>query len=77
MQVYAKGVGFRKYAFGGVGYGEGKARLGEQLSLLRFGYADGYLRDRKNGVENWQKNKNELCMDVTIQERVVKNIPCQ
>ena len=56
MQVYAKGVGFRKYAFGGVGYGEGKARLGEQLSLLRFGYADGYLRDRKNGVENWQKN---------------------
>ena len=54
MQVYAKTVASRTYAFGGKGYGKDcskKERLTlKRLSVCRFGYADGFLRKRKNGV---------------------------
>ena len=72
MRVYAKGVSQWEYRLGGVGYGNGVAKPGEILSTYRFGYADGFLRSRKNGLVNWQKNKNDLCMDATIREGAAK-----
>ncbi len=55
MTVYAKNVANRRYAFGGVGYTEGKLPKGTPLSVLRIGYADG--AERGAGV----------CMDVSVQ----------
>lgn len=68
MSTYAKSVFCRTYSFGGVGYGDVKKEKGTKLTLCRVGYADGVLRNRKNGVENFDKNANELCMDVCIRE---------
>ena len=69
MTVYAKAISSRKYAFGGAGYGKAEVKKGETLSLFRFGYADGFLRARHNGVDGFEKNANELCMDASIQKR--------
>lgn len=68
MSTYAKSVFSRTYSFGGVGYGDVKKEKGTRFTLCRVGYADGVLRNRKNGVENFDKNANELCMDVCIRE---------
>lgn len=68
MSTYAKSVFSRTYSFGGVGYGDVKKEKGTKLTLCRVGYADGVLRNRKNGVENFDKNANELCMDICIRE---------
>ena len=71
MTVYAQSVGERRPSFGGVGYGVAQAKQGERLSVLRFGYADGFLRKRENGAHGAEKNANHLCMDVCIRrERV-------
>ncbi len=66
MSVWAKVVGVRGYAFGGVGYGEGSLKKGTPLTLLRAGYADGFLRQRENGAVGCEKNANNLCMDGCI-----------
>ncbi len=66
MSVWAKVVGVRNYAFGGVGYGDGSLEKGTPLTLLRAGYADGFLRQRENGAEGCEKNANNLCMDGCI-----------
>ena len=68
MQVYAQCVATRKYGFGTLGYGENirREKFGSQISTLRFGYADGFLRVQRNGVEGYEKNANNLCMDACI-----------
>ncbi len=68
MTVKAKGVQQRTYAFGGAGYGLAKVEKGEKLGVLRFGYADGFLRKRENGVDGWQEHANCLCMDACIRK---------
>lgn len=68
MTVYAKVIATRKYAFGGAGYGHVELEKGKNLSLYRFGYADGFLRNKENGADGWEKNANDLCMDVCIRE---------
>lgn len=72
MTVSAFSMGVRKIRFGGVGYGDtlNKKKLKEdfRISLLRFGYADGFLRQKENGVENFQENANNLCMDVCLRK---------
>ena len=66
MTVYAQAIGSRSYRFGGAGYGEvTDLAQGEQTTLLRVGYADGFLRNRENGLIG--KNRNVLCMDACIQ----------
>lgn len=70
MAVYAVSLGERKIRFGGLGYG--KSLTEEELSknpsvyLLRMGYADGFLRKVENGVNGFQSNANNLCMDVCL-----------
>lgn len=72
MTVSARSMGIRKIRFGGVGYGDtlDKKRLKEdfRVSLLRFGYADGFLRQKENGVEHFRENANNLCMDVCFRK---------
>ena len=67
MTVFAKVVANRKFVFGGLGYG---AEFGgehfDRLSVCRVGYADGFLRQRENGMAAWQDNANNLCMDACI-----------
>lgn len=66
MTVYAKRVFSRRYAFGNAGYGKGEVERGEYLSVCRFGYADGFLRKKENGVKGYEKQVNSLCMDVSL-----------
>ncbi len=66
MSVWARVTATRNYAFGGAGYGELELKKGTPLTLLRAGYADGFLRKRENGVEGYEKNINNLCMDGCI-----------
>ena len=67
MTVFAKVVAGRKYTFGGFGYGEEmRGVTAERVSICRVGYADGFLRQCKNGIDGWQDNANNLCMDACI-----------
>ncbi len=66
MTVYAKVVAGRKYSFGGLGYGKETAEAVGHLSVCRVGYADGFLRQRENGMDGWPNNANNLCMDACI-----------
>ena len=69
MTVYGVTAVTRAYEFGGAGYG--KPILGEdtkQLTVLRYGYADGFLRQRENGVIGAEKHANALCMDACIRK---------
>lgn len=68
MTVYAKTIGARKIGFGGAGYGEAEIEKGARIVVSRFGYADGFLRRQENGVDGWQKNANNLCMDASIRK---------
>lgn len=69
MTVYARCELTRKYSFGGAGYGEKKAlKKGERVNVLRFGYADGALRNRINGLDGFEKNVNECCMDACLRK---------
>jgi alanine racemase len=72
MKVYAYSTGIRKIRFGGLGYGKSvsKSMLAKKLriSLLRFGYADGFLRKKHNGTNGNPKNVNNACMDVCMRE---------
>ncbi len=68
MEVFAKVVDSRKYAFGGAGYGRATLEKGERLAVLRVGYADGFLRRARNGAEGYEQNANDLCMDVTLRK---------
>ena len=66
MAVYAKAVAERKFAFGGAGYGKALEIPPEHLSVCRVGYADGFLRQRRNGMQGDECNANVLCMDACI-----------
>ena len=73
MTVYAKSVSARKYVFGGAGYGaELEGEKPKDLSVIRFGYADGFLRQKENGTVDCERNANCLCMDACV--RVEKKI---
>jgi len=67
MAVYARVATTRTFTGGGVGYGEVCAtHKGEKLSVLRVGYADGFLRTRENGTDGFLDNANNLCMDACL-----------
>ncbi len=71
MQVYAPIVATHEYSFGGAGYGDLKnpIKKGEKLSILRCGYADGFLRKKENGCFGFERNANNACMDVCVRKR--------
>ena len=80
MTVYATVVESKKRIEGGVGYGKPFAENGlpKELSVLRLGYADGFLRKRENGTAGFEENANNLCMDACIRKgryRRGKEIP--
>ncbi|MBQ7924433.1 MAG: alanine racemase [Clostridia bacterium] len=66
MSVWAEVSAIGQYRTGGIGYGKAAAEENASLSVIRFGYADGYLRRRENGVCGWEYNANNLCMDACI-----------
>ncbi len=66
MEVFARVTDSRVYAFGGAGYGNASLTKGERLALCRVGYADGFLRAQKNGLDGWEQNANDLCMDLLL-----------
>ena len=72
MEVFAPVVAVRKPSYGGLGYGKtpSKTRLRKtgRISVIRCGYADGWLRKKHNGADGAEKNVNALCMDVTIRK---------
>ena len=72
MAVYAAVTASRQYVFGGAGYGKDfslqRVKRTRRLSVLRVGYADGFLRRKDNGMDGWEENANALCMDACIRE---------
>ncbi len=68
MTVYAETVESKNYSFGGAGYGKALAESEKpkRLSVLRMGYADGFLRRKDNGTHGFERNANNLCMDACI-----------
>ncbi len=68
MTVKTRVLVSRKYAFGGVGYGEGEAEKGTRLAVCRVGYADGFLRKKENGLDGYEDDVNNLCMDACIRK---------
>lgn len=70
MTVYATVVESRTCIAGGVGYGKAffKRDLPKTVSVLRIGYADGFLRKKDNGTNGFENNANALCMDACIRK---------
>ena len=69
MKVYAEVAETRKYRGGGVGYGAKPVlEKGTDLSVYRFGYADGFLWKKENGTLGAEKGVNALCMDACIRK---------
>ena len=72
MTVYAKTISKRTVSYGGLGYGKSlsptelKTVKGKTFNLCRVGYADGFLRNRQNGMDGSERLGNELCMDACI-----------
>ncbi len=77
MTVYAPVVTNRKFSYGGAGYGKtfSKQEIEKigRLTVCRYGYADGFLRRADNGTTAWEKNANNLCMDVCIRKGGAKS----
>jgi alanine racemase len=67
MKITATTVCVRAYRYGGAGYDKPQVPLkGERLYTCRYGYADGFLRRRKNGVVRADAQANNLCMDACV-----------
>lgn len=70
MRVYAAVVESREYSYGGVGYGKALSKRArgqvKRLNVLRVGYADGFLRKKRNGLNGNEKQINRLCMDACL-----------
>ncbi len=67
MAVYATASAERKFTAGGAGYGEDiQNPQNERLTVLRAGYADGFLRSKNNGTQDCEQNANNLCMDACV-----------
>ena len=65
MSIQATVTAGRKASYGGAGYGAPCINNKQNLEVLRFGYADGFLRD-KRGVFPADDKSQTLCMDVCI-----------
>lgn len=65
MTVYAATAAVRKYSYGGAGYGVADTEGLKRVSVRRFGYADGFLRRKENGIAA-KKRIQPLCMDACI-----------
>lgn len=76
MFAQAKLVVCRRISVGGIGYGktysERERKEIGRVSVCRFGYADGFLRKKENGVTGAEKNAGALCMDVCIRKHTGK-----
>lgn len=67
MRISAAVAAERKFAFGGAGYGAPiKTDKPKTLHTLRVGYADGFLREKENGLLGCEKQINTMCMDVCV-----------
>ncbi len=68
MTVYATATTSRRYRDGGAGYGEQPfvGKPPKELTVCRYGYADGFLRQRENGVLGGETQVNNLCMDACV-----------
>ena len=66
MSVWAEVSATGKYIDGGIGYGKASAKKGAPLTVLRCGYADGFLRKKDNGICGHENNANNLCMDACV-----------
>ncbi|MBR2330058.1 MAG: alanine racemase [Clostridia bacterium] len=70
MKLTATSMGSRDYRYGGAGYGkpiwQGTQQPPKRLFVCRVGYADGVLRNRKNGLNVWRRQANNACMDASV-----------
>ena len=66
MAVYAVAVAVRRASYGGAGYGNPCITKREYLSVVRAGYADGFLRQKPNGLLGEKARSQALCMDAYI-----------
>ena len=66
LTVEARITATRKASYGGAGYGAPCIQKTENLSVLRVGYADGFLRDKRGGLLTENDKSQALCMDVCI-----------
>lgn len=69
MRVFARITATRKYSFGGAGYRSDNVELprkGEYLTVIRAGYADGFLRDVRKSGALITGGVNDLCMDAAL-----------
>lgn len=73
MSVYATAASSRKYLYGGAGYGEKPFADTKptRLTVCRYGYADGFLRQRENGLVGAKTQVNNLCMDACIRSGAI------
>ena len=70
MTVFATALQSRAYQFGGAGYGEYPflETPPKDLTVCRYGYADGFLRRRDNGLLGVETQVNNLCMDACVRK---------
>lgn len=69
MRVRARITATRRYSFGGAGYRSETTEIpqkGEYLTVIRAGYADGFLRDGKKSGALITGGLNDLCMDAAL-----------
>ena len=66
MTVCATVTAVRTASFGGVGYGAPCIDKKQVLSVVRVGYADGFLRNKQNGLLSIRDKSQALCMDACI-----------
>lgn len=68
MTVFATAATSKRYLYGGAGYGEEPFAMKSPnvLTVCRYGYADGFLRQRENGLLGAETQANNLCMDACI-----------
>ncbi len=68
MSIWTQVSAVRKYTDGGVGYGRTRVEKGTPIFVARYGYADGFLRRKENGVCDGALQVNNLCMDACIRK---------
>lgn len=66
MCVHAVVTASRTASFGGAGYGAPCIYEKQNLSVVRVGYADGFLRDKRGGILSESDKSSALCMDGCI-----------
>ena len=66
MTVRATVTAARKASYGGAGYGAPCIDERQDLSVLRVGYADGFLRNKRGSLLSVTDKSTALCMDACI-----------